>query len=118
MNLKTILTLLFAIFIILGGINHFLKPAMYLPFIPSFLPQMLINYLSGIFEILIGLGLFFPKYKRQSAKACFYLMLAFLPLHIWDVFRSDPAIGSHDLALIRLPVQFVFIFWTWFIYKK
>ena len=31
---KLILTIIFAIFMIYGGVNHFLKPDMYLPFIP------------------------------------------------------------------------------------
>ena len=33
------------------------------------------------------------------------LILAFLPLHILDVFKEDRAIGSNDAAVIRL--QFV-----------
>jgi hypothetical protein len=44
-------------------------------------------------------------------------MLAFLPLHLMDVFKDAPAIGSHKAALVRLPLQFVFILWAWFIYR-
>jgi hypothetical protein len=46
------------------------------------------------------------------------LMLIFLPLHTYDVFVDNPAIGSHKAAMIRLPVQFLFIAWAWFISKK
>jgi hypothetical protein len=45
-------------------------------------------------------------------------MIIFLPLHVWDVFRDKPAIGSHQIALIRLPIQFLLIFIGWFISKK
>jgi hypothetical protein len=45
-------------------------------------------------------------------------MILFLPLHVIDVFRGDPAVGSHQAALIRLPVQFVFIFWAWFCHRN
>jgi len=45
-------------------------------------------------------------------------MLLFLPLHIWDIFREKAAIGSHQVALIRLPIQFVLIAYAWFINKK
>lgn len=117
-TLKIILTFLFAAFIIYGGINHFLKPTMYLPFIPNFLPKEFVNYASGILEIGIGIGLLIPHYRFRSAQALLLLMIAFLPIHVWDVFRDDPAIGSHSLALIRLPVQFLFIAWAWFISKK
>ena len=44
-------------------------------------------------------------------------MLAFLPVHVWDVFRADPAIGTHGAALVRLPFQFVFILWAWLVAK-
>jgi uncharacterized membrane protein len=46
------------------------------------------------------------------------MMLAFLPLHILDVFKENPAIGSHEAALVRLPLQFVLILWAWFIKKR
>jgi uncharacterized membrane protein len=43
----------------------------------------------------------------------FLLMIAFLPLHIVDVFKDNPAIGSTTLAYIRLPIQFILIYWAW-----
>ena len=103
---------------IFGGVNHFLKPEMYLPFIPSFLPGAAINYLSGIAEIIVGIGVFIPAFRSQSTLGILVLMLLFLPLHIVDVFKENPAIGSHQMALIRLPLQFVLILWAWFIHKK
>ncbi|MEM7184943.1 MAG: hypothetical protein AAF518_28880 [Spirochaetota bacterium] len=117
-NVRLALTFLFAAFIIFGGVNHFIKPEMYFPFIPGFLPKVFVNYASGVLEIVIGIGLFIPKYRQKSAQALLLLMIVFLPLHVWDVFRDDPAIGSHKAALIRLPVQFLFIAWAWFIGKK
>jgi uncharacterized membrane protein len=116
--LKLILTLLFGAFMIFGGVNHFLKPEMYFPFIPDFLPEVLINYLAGIVEIVLGVGAFIPKFRAIATLGFFLLMLAFLPLHILDVFSESPAIGSTQAALIRLPVQLILIFWAWFIKKK
>lgn len=115
--LKTILTFLFGAFMILGGINHFLKPAMYFPFFPDFLPKEILNYLAGVIEIVVGVGVFIPQYRPQATLGIFILMLVFLPLHIIDVFKDNPAIGSHQAALIRLPIQFVLIAWAWWIRK-
>ena len=115
---KRILTFLFGILMILGGVNHFLKPEMYAPFIPDFLPNEAINYLSGILEIICGLGVFIPPFRSWAKLGILVMMLLFLPLHIWDIFKEKPAIGSHQVALIRLPIQFVLIAWAWFIYKK
>jgi uncharacterized membrane protein len=74
--------------------------------------------LSGAIEVILGLGVFMPQYRQKATFGIFILMLLFLPLHIWDVFRENPAVGSHKVALVRLPIQFVFIAWAWFNYKN
>lgn len=117
-TVKYILTVLFGVFMIFGGVNHFIKPAMYFPFIPDFLPQSLINYLSGAVEIILGVGVFLPQSRCASALGILVLMCLFLPLHLGDVFRDNPAIGSHTAAWVRLPIQFLFILWAWFISRK
>ena len=116
--LKQILTYLFAAFMIFGGVNHFLKPAMYLPFFADFLPKEFLNYASGLVEIGVGILVFIPNFKKIGTLGILVLMVIFLPLHIWDVFRENPAVGSHQAALIRLPIQFVLIAWAWFIHKN
>lgn len=117
-TIKKIFTVFFALFMILGGVNHFVKPAMYLPFIPSVLPGMAIVYLSGAAEIILGVGALIPKTRSIATLGILLLMVMFLPLHVMDVFKESPAIGSHGAAIIRLPIQFVLIAWAWFIHKK
>jgi uncharacterized membrane protein len=117
-NLKLILTFLFGVFMVFGGVNHFIKPEMYAPFIPDFLPNVALNYLAGMAEIVLGIGVFIPKFRSMATLGILVMMLVFLPLHIIDVFKENPAIGSHQVALIRLPVQFLFIAWAWFINRK
>ncbi len=114
---RLILTLLFGAFIIFGGVNHFLKPAMYFPFFADFLPKVALNYASGIAEIVVGIMVFIPKYRSWGTLGILCLMLAFLPLHLLDIFRENPAVGTHQIAVVRLPVQFLFIAWAWFIHK-
>lgn len=119
--MKTLLLIarvLLGIFITYGGINHFLNPAMYVPFIPSFLPEALVNYGSGVLEIILGIGLFIPAYRQWAALGILLLMILFLPLHVWDVFAANPAIGSKSAAYIRLPFQFLFIAWAWWVWKN
>lgn len=109
-----VVRLLFAIFMIFSGVQHFLKPDFYVSFVPSFLPlTKAIIYSSGVLEILLGIMLIFPKYAKQGALGVLVLMLIFLPIHVWDVFSATPAIGSHQAALIRLVVQFLFIALAW-----
>ena len=108
-----VLQVLLAIFMIYAGIQHFIKPLFYAPFVPDFLPyEMGIIYISGLLEIILGVFLLIPKYAKLASTGVFLLMLVFLPIHIWDVFSETPAIGSQKAALIRLPVQLLFIGWA------
>jgi uncharacterized membrane protein len=87
--------------------------------VPSFLPFTLaIIYISGFLEILFGIALFFKKQAIIGAWGILILMLLFSPIHIWDVFSETSAIGSHNAALIRLPIQFLLIFITWKVVKN
>ena len=109
-----IMKVVLSIFLIFGGLQHFISPDNYIPFVPSFLPfTMAIIYLSGLFEVLFGVALFFKKLEILGAWGILILMLLFLPIHIWDVISNKPAIGSHNAALIRLPIQFLLIFIAW-----
>ena len=104
------LRILLAIFIVYAGIQHFIKPDFFNVFVPDFLIyKSTIIYVSGIIEIVLGVLLLVPKYTRVAASGILILMLLFLPIHIWDVITDTPAIGSHEAALIRLPMQFVLI---------
>ncbi len=109
-----ILSVLLGLFMLYGGVNHFMIPVFYLPFVPEFLPfREAIVLLSGVLEIVLGAAVLIPKTRYYAALSIMALMIIFLPVHIADVFREAPAIGSHQAALIRLPFQFVFILWGW-----
>ena len=82
------------VLMILAGIQHFRDPAMYGPIIPDALPKDLITYISGAVEILFGAGLFFRRVLLMASMGVLILMIGFLPLHLWDVFRDEPAMGS------------------------
>jgi uncharacterized membrane protein len=109
-----VLQVLLAFFMIYAGIQHFIKPLFYTPFVPSFLPyEISIIYITGLLEIIFGVFLLVPKYAKLGSTGVLLLMLVFLPIHIWDVFSGTPAIGSHKAALIRLLVQLLFIGWAY-----
>ncbi|MCM4152376.1 DoxX family membrane protein [Arenibacter sp. N53] len=114
----TILKILLALFMLYAGVQHFLKPTFYLSFVPPFLPfKMLVIYLSGILEIVLGVLLLLPTYAKLGATGILWLMIIFLPIHIWDVFLEQPAIGSHEAAMVRLPIQFIIIGMAWAVGK-
>jgi uncharacterized membrane protein len=113
--MQKVLTVVLSFILIAGGIMHFIRPEVYNPFIPDALPKLAVNYASGIVEMLLGIGLLTTKYRRLAATGAFLLMIAFLPLHVMDIFAEQPAIGSKTVAYIRLPLQLVLIYWPWYI---
>jgi len=109
-----IIKILLALFMIYAGVQHFLKPTFYLPFVPPILPFKLgVIYFSGVLEMVVGILLLLPKFAKLGATGILWLMLLFLPIHIWDVFSDQPAIGSPEAAMIRLPMQLVLIGLAW-----
>jgi DoxX-like family len=58
---KEILRVVLAIAIIIVGVTHFLKPQEYIKIVPPQLPHpAALVYISGVFEILGGIGLLIP----------------------------------------------------------
>ncbi|MTI20209.1 DoxX family membrane protein [Fulvivirga sp. RKSG066] len=70
-------------FYCVAGLNHFIMPDFYLGLIPDYLPNPeLINSLSGVIEMLLGL-LVIPKRTRRLACLGIVIMLvAFIPAHL------------------------------------
>lgn len=106
-------------FYILAGINHFRNPAVYYTIIPSYLPNpVLINIVSGIAEILLGLLLIFPKTRKWGAYGIILLLIAFIPAHICMIQNGWCMSNGFCLPAwatwIRLfPLQFLLIWWAW-----
>lgn len=100
------------VFIILGAL-HFVRPGFYVPIMPPYFPAPLFwVLLSGVLEILGGLGLLLKPWRRRAAYALALLMVAFLPVHLHMLV--DPAsVGVAEVAPVllwwRLALQFVFI---------
>ena len=115
---KKILAYFFAAILILSGVMHVVKPEAYAAMIPSFIPEIVANILAAIAEIVIGVMLIIPRYRRLGGLGFALLMVAFLPIHIWDLVRDDPAIGSFMGAVIRLIIQFGLIWAGWWIWKE
>ena len=114
---KKILAYFFAAILILSGVMHVVKPEAYAAMIPSFIPEIVANILAAIAEIVIGVMLIIPRYRHLAGLGFALLMVAFLPIHIWDLVRDDPAIGSFTGAVIRLIIQFGLIWAGWWIWK-
>lgn len=116
--LRLALKILLSAFMITAGVSHFTNPEFFLKIMPPYIPahQLMVD-LSGIAEILLGVGLLLPipKLSRLSAWGLIALYVAVFPanihayLHRAEIFPDVPEI----LQLIRLPLQGVLILWAW-----
>lgn len=110
-RIKLILKWLLAIAFVLAGINHFLNPAFYLRMMPPVLPAPLfLIYLSGVFEMALGILLLIPRFTRFAAWGLIALLIAVFPANI--CMAMNPQIFSEfsSTALyLRLPLQLLLI---------
>jgi len=113
-----ILRIIFGVFFAYAGFMHFKKPRFFNGFIPNFLPKLTVNYVFGFIEFVLGVGLFLNQTTKNAAVGIFVLMLLFLPIHIWDLTKKRPVIGSKKLAIIRIPMQFALMYCAYLIYMN
>ncbi|WP_297337431.1 hypothetical protein [Algoriphagus sp.] len=77
---------LLSFFYIAAGINHFVSPEFYLPLIPDYLPMpRTLNAWAGFFELVLGIGLLLPNYRRKAIWGIIILLLFFVPSHIYFI---------------------------------
>ncbi len=111
-----ILKIIFGTFFCYAGFMHFKKPKFFNGFIPNFLPKRMVNYVFGAIEFLLGISLFFNQTFKNAALGIFILMTLFLSIHIWDLLKEKPAIGSKKLAIIRIPLQLLLMYLSYLMY--
>ena len=105
---------------ILAGINHFIMPNFYLQIMPPYLPYHLaLVYASGMAEIACGIFLIPVKTRRIGAWLTIVILLAVFPANI-QMSIANYAEGemAFYLSLLRLPLQFLLIFWAYQLTKK
>ncbi len=102
---------LLALFFVCTGAMHFIKPATFVAVTPKFLPKRKeMVYLSGLLEILGGLGLLVPFTRRFAAKGLIALLYGVLPANInMAVNKIDFGFIPSWLLWARLPLQFLLI---------
>lgn len=104
------------LFLIVAGINHFRDPQFYINIMPDYIPfQSEVILLSGWLEIALGIMVLFNKTKRLGAWLIIAMLLIYLLVHIDMVVHAHDKFRSFPIALlwIRLPIQFLFMFWAW-----
>ena len=116
--MNKVITYILAVIMILGAAGHIFYPDSYTGMIPEFISDKLAHILAAISELAIGLALLIPKLRKYGGLGLMILMIIFMPLHIWDVVREDPFMGSATAAWIRFFVQAFFIAGGWWVWDR
>ena len=106
-----------ALFFIVAGTAHFITPAPYLAIVPSYFPwPAAMVALSGVAEIMGGLGVCFRSTRRAAGWWLIALLIAVFPANIHAI-STGMIIGGHALPAwilwARLPFQLLFIAWVY-----
>lgn len=104
---------------IFAGFFHFIKPKMYMRIMPRYLPKhRLLVYLSGLAEILLGVLLCLPETKNFAIYGIILMLLVFLLVHFYMLSSEKAGAGIPKWILVlRIPLQFLLIWWAWFYLK-
>ncbi|HKC69700.1 MAG TPA: MauE/DoxX family redox-associated membrane protein [Bacteroidia bacterium] len=118
--MKLVLLYIMVALYVAAGIYHFVNPRMYQKIMPTYLPwHMPLIYISGVLEIAFALLLLPESTRPVAAWLVIGLLVAIFPANIqmavnwWQ--RQNPKLW---IAILRLPLQAVLIYWAWMYTKK
>jgi uncharacterized membrane protein len=98
----------------LAGLYHFINPNIYVKMIKNFMPYpMAVVYISGVIEMLLGLGVCFEAIRSISAIGIILLLIAVFPANINMALHPEDWKFSTTLLYLRLPLQALLIYWAW-----
>ena len=115
--MRTVLRWLLTMFMVVAGANHFVTPAVYVAMMPSILPApAALVYISGVAEILGGLGLILPATRRHAGWGLIALFVAIFPANI-NMVVHHLSLGGRAVPTwalwARLPLQAVLVVWAY-----
>lgn len=103
---------------LLAGINHFRNPEFYTRIIPPYMGNAaMINSISGIAEISLGILLLFTITRKWACYAVILMLLAFIPAHIYMLQKGfcigENCTPSWILWIRLLVLQPLLTWWAW-----
>jgi len=104
-----------ALLYFVAGLNHFRKPRLYAKMIPPFFPNpKLLNILSGLAEIGLGILLCIPATSAYAAVGIIALLIAVFPANLFMYLNEKANLGLPKwVLLMRLPLQIILIIWAY-----
>ncbi len=114
-DIKLVTKVIFSLLFIAAGANHFRDPKFYEAIMPPYLPwHYALVIISGVAEVVLGIGLLIPKTSVYSAWGLILLLIAVFPANVHMAMNPEtyPNVPAAVLWL-RLPLQGVLIAWAY-----
>jgi uncharacterized membrane protein len=109
-----------SILYILAGLNHFVHPEFYMQIMPPWLPwpgELVL--ISGIAELFLGVFLLPSSTRKWAAWLIILLLIAIFPANIqMSINYANEHRPGFWLSVLRLPLQFVLIYWAYRVAKQ
>lgn len=104
-----------------AGVNHFVMPRAYRRIVPPSLKSRAseVVALSGVAEIVAGLGVLVPRTRRPAGLGVIALLVAVFPANLY-MARSPEEFGRIPRWALyaRLPLQPLMMWWAWSATKR
>lgn len=107
--------------LVFTGIGHFIFPKGMSMMLPSFVPlKTVLIYFTGVVEFFAAVGLLIPKFRVITGWLLIVFFIFILPTNIYAALKYiDYRHGTYSgygpaYLWFRIPLQVLFIVWTYF----
>ncbi|GGX10229.1 DoxX family protein [Aquimarina muelleri] len=98
-----------------AGFFHLIRPKAFMRVMPLYIPySKVLVYISGIGEILSGLGLLFTSTRTIAAWTIISMLFLFFPVHIHMLVNKKASLNlPKTILILRILLQFGLIYWAY-----
>src|ERR1700684_373335 len=90
LRFKLIMKWLFGLLFVLAGIGHFVRSDLFVKIVPPYLPwHLALVYVSGVFELVLGVLLLIPKCTAPAAWGLIALLISVFPANIHMALHQE-----------------------------
>lgn len=113
--IKRFFLFLLSAFFTYAGFHHLFAPDFYVSIMPPWIPAHLaLVYISGVFEIMGGIGVLIPRFRALAGLGLVALLVAVYPANLYMAFNPEMFPDIPVTALyVRLVLQFVAFYWAY-----
>ncbi|WOV86793.1 hypothetical protein QWT69_13050 [Sporosarcina oncorhynchi] len=111
--MKKVALYIFCLFFATAGFGHFILEPFFTGAMPEWVPfRKAIVYISGVMEILLAIGLFMKRTRKQAGLLIAVFLVLVFPVNVYMALTAENYDVPAIVLWLRLPLQFVLIWWV------